>query len=117
LAFANRRIPTGHDEGGIAIAKVEIAALLALVAALISGVGDVVRQRSAQETTNEQVGYFESFRLSLRDIRWWWGGVAATASFGLQAAALVLGSVVLVQALQVTAPQFACVRRCPFRAP
>jgi hypothetical protein len=43
--------------------------------------------------------------------------VAATASFGLQAAALVLGSVVLVQALQVTAPQFACVRRCPFRAP
>jgi drug/metabolite transporter (DMT)-like permease len=78
-----------------------------LVAALISGVGDVIRQRSAQEITTEQVGHFELFRLSLRDIRWWWGGLAAAASFGLQAIALVLGSVVLVQALQVTALLFA----------
>jgi drug/metabolite transporter (DMT)-like permease len=97
----------GQDEEGIAIATVEIAALLALVAALISGVGDVIRQRSAQEITNEQVGHFELFRLSLRDTRWWWGGLAATASFALQAIALVLGSVVLVQALQVTALLFA----------
>ncbi|MGA7135410.1 MAG: DMT family transporter [Mycobacterium sp.] len=87
--------------------KVDIAALLAVVAALISGVGDVIRQRSAQEITNEQVGHFELFRLSLRDIRWWWGGLAAAASFALQAVALVLGSVVLVQALQVTALLFA----------
>jgi drug/metabolite transporter (DMT)-like permease len=78
-----------------------------LVAALISGVGDVIRQRSAQEITDEPVGHFELFRLSLRDIRWWWGGLAAVASFGLQAVALVLGSVVLVQALQVTALLFA----------
>ena len=90
--------------------------MLALVAALISGVRGVVRQRSAQEITNEQVGHFELFRLSLRDIRWWWGGLAATASFELQAA-LVLGSVVLVQVPRVTALLFACVRRCPFRAP
>jgi len=67
----------------------------------------VIRQRSAQEITNEQVGHFELFRLSLGDIRWWWGGLAAAASFGLQAVALVLGSVVLVQALQVTALLFA----------
>src|ERR1700761_2406288 len=93
--------------GGLTIAKVDIAALLALVAALISGVGDVIRQRSAQEITDEQVGHFELFRLSLRDIRWWWGGLAAVVSFGLQAIALVLGSVVLVQALQVTALLFA----------
>jgi drug/metabolite transporter (DMT)-like permease len=78
-----------------------------VVAALISGVGDVIRQRSAQEITNERVGHFELFRLSLRDIRWWWGGLAAAASFALQAVALVLGSVVLVQALQVTALLFA----------
>ncbi|MBV8862917.1 MAG: DMT family transporter, partial [Mycobacterium sp.] len=89
------------------MAKVDIAALLALVAALISGVGDVIRQRSAQEITTGHVGHFELFRLSLRDIRWWWGGVAAVASFGLQAIALVLGSVVLVQALQVMALLFA----------
>ena len=74
---------------------------------MISGVGDVIRQRSAQEITNERVGHFELFCLSLRDARWWWGGVAAVASFGLQAIALVLGSVVLVQALQVTALLFA----------
>ncbi|EUA16710.1 hypothetical protein I553_1704 [Mycobacterium xenopi 4042] len=45
--------------------------------------------------------------MSLRDTRWWLGGVAAVASFGLQAVALALGSVVLVQALQVTALLFA----------
>lgn len=67
----------------------------------------MIRQRSAQEVTNERVGHFELFRLSLRDVRWWWGGLAAAASFGLQAIALVLGSVVLVQALQVTALLFA----------
>ena len=67
-------IPARPERGGIAIAKVDIAAL-------ISGVGDVIRQRSAQEITNEQVGHFELFRLSLRDIRWWWGGLAAAASF------------------------------------
>jgi drug/metabolite transporter (DMT)-like permease len=43
----------------------------------------------------------------LRDARWWWGALAAVASFGLQAVALALGSVVLVQALQVTALLFA----------
>ncbi len=81
--------------------------MLALVAALISGIGDVVRQRSAQEITDEPVGHFELFRILLRDTRWWVGGVAAAASFGLQAVALALGSVVLVQALQVTALLFA----------
>jgi len=86
---------------------VDIAALLALIAALISGAGDVIRQRSAQEITDEPVGHLQLFRMSLRDARWWLGGVAAVASFGLQAVALGLGSVVLVQALQVTALLFA----------
>ncbi len=96
-----------HVGGEGVIAKVDIAALLALVAALMSGVGDVIRQRSAQEITDEQVGHVELFRMSLRDARWWWGGAAAVASFALQAVALGLGSVVLVQALQVTALLFA----------
>ena len=89
------------------IAKVDIAALLALIAALISGVGDVVRQRSAQEITDEQVGHVELLRMSLRDMKWWLGGGAAVVSAALQAVALALGSVVLVQALQVTALLFA----------
>jgi drug/metabolite transporter (DMT)-like permease len=86
---------------------VDIAALLALVAALISGIGDVVRQRSAQEITDEQVGHVELLRMSLRDMKWWLGGGAAVVSAALQAVALGLGSVVLVQALQVTALLFA----------
>jgi drug/metabolite transporter (DMT)-like permease len=86
---------------------VDAAALLALIAALISGVGDVVRQRSAQEITDEEVGHVELLRMSLRDARWWLGGVAAVLSAALQAVALGLGSVVLVQALQVTALLFA----------
>jgi drug/metabolite transporter (DMT)-like permease len=94
-------------EGEITIAKLDIAALLALVAALISGIGDVVRQRSAQEITDEEVGHVELLRMSLRDARWWLGGGAAVASAALQAVALGLGSVVLVQALQVTALLFA----------
>jgi hypothetical protein len=96
-----------RPEGEITIARVDIAALLALVAALISGVGDVIRQRSAQEITDEEVGHVELLRMSLRDARWWLGGTAAVASAALQAVALGLGSVVLVQALQVTALLFA----------
>ena len=96
-----------RSEGEITIAKVDIAALLALLAALISGVGDVIRQRSAQEITDEEVGHVGLLRMSLRDARWWLGGGAAVASAALQAVALGLGSVVLVQALQVTALLFA----------
>ena len=97
----------GLKRGRVKIAKVDIAALLALVAALISGVGDVVRQRSAQEITDEEVGHVELLRMSLHDLRWWLGGGAAVVSAALQAVALGLGSVVLVQALQVTALLFA----------
>jgi hypothetical protein len=48
---------------------VDIAALLALGAALMSGVGDVVRQRSAQEITDDQVGHVELLCMSLRDMK------------------------------------------------
>jgi drug/metabolite transporter (DMT)-like permease len=96
----------GAGGEGVTIAKVDIAALLALIAALVSGVGDVVRQRSAQEITDEQVGHVELLRMSLRDTRWWLGGVAVVASAALQAVALGLGSVMLVQAVQVTSLLF-----------
>lgn len=85
-----------------------IAAVLALCAALASAIGDVIRQRSAQEVTDkEQVGHLELFRMSLRDIRWWSGGVAAVANYSLQALALAVGSVMLVTGLQVTSLLFA----------
>ena len=83
--------------------RTDLAVVLALLAAFASAVGNVVRQRSAQEITDREVGHLELFRLSLRDTRWWLGAGGAIANYALQAVALALGSVVLVTALQVTA--------------
>jgi drug/metabolite transporter (DMT)-like permease len=85
----------------------EVAALIALCAALASAIGDVIRQRSAQEITDKEVGHLELFWLSVRDPRWWMGGMGAVANYSLQAGALALGSVILVTALQVTSLLFA----------
>jgi len=89
------------------MSKDDFAAVLALCAALASAIGDVIRQRSAHEITDKQVGHLELFWLSVRDSRWWLGAVGAVANYGLQAAALALGSVMLVTALQVTSLLFA----------
>jgi drug/metabolite transporter (DMT)-like permease len=89
------------------VSKVDVAALIALCAALASAIGDVIRQRSAHEITDKDVGHLELFRMSLRDKRWWLGGLAAITNYSLQAAALAWASVVLVTALQVTALLFA----------
>jgi hypothetical protein len=89
------------------MSKADFAALIALCAALACAIGDVVRQRSAQEITDKPVGHLELFRLSVRDTRWWLGGVGAVANYSQQAAALALGSVMLVTALQVTSLLFA----------
>src|SRR5277367_243872 len=89
------------------MSKEDLAAVLALCAALASAIGDVIRQRSAQEITDKQVGHLELFWLSVRDTRWWVGAIGAVANYGLQAAALALGSVMLVTALQVTSLLFA----------
>jgi drug/metabolite transporter (DMT)-like permease len=89
------------------VSKADFAVLLALAAALASALGGVVRQRSAKEITDESVGTLALFRLSLQDSRWWLGGGGAVANYALQAAALALGSVMLVSALQVTALLFA----------
>lgn len=87
--------------------KADIAVFLALCAALSSALGNVIRQRSAQEITDAEVGHLELFRLSLRDLRWWLGAGGAIGNYVLQAAALAFGSVMLVTALQVTALLFA----------
>src|ERR1700727_3467615 len=84
------------------MSKADYAALIALCAALASAIGDVIRQRSAQENTDKEVGHLELFGLSVRDPRWWLGGMGAIANYSLQAGALALGSVMLVTALQVT---------------
>jgi drug/metabolite transporter (DMT)-like permease len=89
------------------MAGADFAILLALGAALVSAIGSVIRQRSAHEIVDKPVGAWELFLLSLRDTRWWLGALAAVANYALQAAALSLGSVMLVTALQVTVLLFA----------
>lgn len=89
------------------MAKADLAALLALAAAFFIAVGDVIHQRSAHEVTDESVGHLELFLRLLKDGRWWLGSGVAAAGFVCQAAALGLGSVLLVQALLVTSLLFA----------
>src|SRR5882757_1789764 len=87
--------------------KADIAALLALGAAFFIAVGDVMHQRTAHDVTDEPVGYLGLFTRLLRDRQWWLGSLVSAAGFVLQAAALGLGSVLLVQALMVTSLLFA----------
>ena len=87
--------------------KADFAALLALGAAFFIAIGDVVHQRSAHEVTAEPVSHVELFMRLLRDRQWWLGSIVAAVGFALQAAALGLGSVLLVQALLVTSLLFA----------
>jgi drug/metabolite transporter (DMT)-like permease len=89
------------------MAKADIAALLALGAAFFIAIGDVIHQRSAHEVTAEQVSHLALFMRLLRDRQWWTGSLVSAVGFALQAAALGLGSVLLVQALLVTSLLFA----------
>jgi drug/metabolite transporter (DMT)-like permease len=89
------------------MAQADIAGLLAIAAALFIAIGDVVHQRSAHEVTDEQVGNVGLFVKLLRDRRWWLGSLVSAGGFVLQAAALGMGSVLLVQALLVSSLLFA----------
>lgn len=89
------------------VVHTDIAALLALGAAFFIATGDVIQQRSAHDVTDVPVGHLELFTRLLRDRQWWLGSVVGALGFGLQAAALGLGSVLLVQALLVTSLLFA----------
>jgi drug/metabolite transporter (DMT)-like permease len=87
--------------------KSDIATLFALGAAMLIAIGDVIQQRSAHDVTDEPVGHIALFLRLLRDKQWWLGSLVAAGGFGLQAAALGFGSVLLVQALLVTSLLFA----------
>lgn len=84
-----------------------LAAVLALLAAFAAAVGNVIRQRSAQEVTDKEVGHLALFGMLLRDKRWWIGGIGDISSYVFLAWALDKGSVLLVMSLQVTNLLFA----------
>ncbi len=87
--------------------KTDIAALLALGAALFLAIGDVVQQRSVHDVADESLGHLAVFVRLLRSRRWWAGSSSAAVGFGMQVTALGLGSVLLVQALLVCSLLFA----------
>jgi drug/metabolite transporter (DMT)-like permease len=89
------------------VEKADIAALLALGAAFFIAIGDVIHQRTAHDVTDEPVSHLGLFTRLLRDRQWWLGSLVSGAGFALQAAALGLGSVLLVQAVLVTSLLFA----------
>ena len=89
------------------VARADIAALLALGAAFFIAMGDVIHQRTAHDVTDQPVGYLGLFARLLRDRQWWLGSLVSALGFALQAAALGLGSVLMVQALLVTSLLFA----------
>lgn len=91
------------------MAKDTVAVFFALAAALFIAIGDVIHQRSAHDVTAEPVGQIALFARLLRDRAWWRGTVLAAVGFGLQAAALAFGSVLLVETLLVTSLLFALV--------
>ena len=74
------------------MAKADIAVLLALGAAFFIAVGDVIHHRTAHEVTDEPIGHLELFTRLLMDRQWWLGSLVSAMGFGLQAAALGLGS-------------------------
>ncbi|MGH3958573.1 DMT family transporter [Mycobacterium sp.] len=89
------------------MSNTDVAAILALCAALAAAIGSVIRQRCAQEITDKPVGHLALFGMLVRDTRWWLGGIGDIASYCLLAAALVKGSVMLVTSLQVAVLLFA----------
>ncbi len=87
--------------------RTDLAVVCALGAALFIALGDVLQQRSAHEVTDQPVSHVGLFLRLLRDRQWWLGSLLGGAGFGLQAAALGFGSVLLVQALLVSSMLFA----------
>jgi hypothetical protein len=89
------------------VAKETVVVLLALGAALFVAISDVIHQRSAHRVADESIGHLALFARLLADRRWWVGSGVAVVGFVLQAAALGLGSVLLVESLLVVSLLFA----------
>jgi drug/metabolite transporter (DMT)-like permease len=84
-----------------------LAAGLALVAAVLFAVASVVQQRSAAQVDDEQARGLRLVLALTRRPLWWAGTLSDTGGYVAQAAALGVGSLVLVQPLLVTSLLFA----------
>jgi drug/metabolite transporter (DMT)-like permease len=84
-----------------------LAAALALVSAALFALASAVQQRSAAAVPDEQARGLGLMRSLLRSRLWWTGTLADAGGYVAQAAALGLGSLLLVQPLLVTTVLFA----------
>ena len=81
---------------------------LALMAALLYAFSDFFEQRAASlDARASRTGAFATMRRLIRNRRWFAGWAIGTVALFIQAAALHLGSVAVVQTLQVTTLLFA----------
>lgn len=80
---------------------------LALGAALCIAIGTVLRQRTAAGVPVDEVGVVGPITSLVREPVWWVGTLVGFAGYALQAAALGLGSLLLVQPLLVLSLLFA----------
>ncbi|WP_088414046.1 DMT family transporter [Mycobacteroides saopaulense] len=87
----------------------DITSALAIGAAACVAFGDVIHQRMAHAVAAEDVGALGPITTLLRNWPWWLGTLISMVGFGLQAAALGQGSVILVQTLMVSSLLFALV--------
>jgi drug/metabolite transporter (DMT)-like permease len=93
--------------GGIIGPVTVIAAGLALLAALLFAIASAVQQRTAAEVPDDVAGGLGLIRVLVRRRWWWFGTVSDVGGYVAQAAALAVGSLVLVQPLLVTTLLFA----------
>jgi drug/metabolite transporter (DMT)-like permease len=84
-----------------------LAVGLALVAALLLAVGSVAQRRAAALVPDDEAGGLGLLRRLVRSPTWWAGTVGDVGGFVVQAAALGVGSLLLVQPLVVTTLLFA----------
>lgn len=81
--------------------------VLALGAALCIAIGTVVRQRTAAVVPIDDVGVLGPITTLVKQPVWWIGTLVGIGGYALQAAALGLGSLLLVQPLLVLSLLFA----------
>lgn len=84
-----------------------LAAIFAIGAALCIAVGTVVRQRTAAVVPDDSIGALGPITTLVHSPVWWLGTVVGIAGYALQASALGLGSLLLVQPLLVLSLLFA----------
>lgn len=89
------------------VARSDIAAVLALCAAICIAIGDVLQHRSTKTVPAGDSGHLDLFVQLLKNPQWWLGSIVAAGGFAFQAAALDFGSVILVQTLIATSLLFA----------